>query len=228
MSDCRLVAPRVYCDVNAGIVFKLASLEHAVETAVKFCTLNERDLPPVTWPAYWPASLRISMMATFQRGVQLTACFKNDLTGTGRCNNIHDMQHIKQPIGISTNCLVDFTNATVGPIRKSNRSDICWTGLRGRLMTDVHSDAKNCLLRKRRHFGWVRTVAPGCASVCYWFELIPQVRHHLFPRDFCRAVWATLCVLSVQCAWTNQLLSCVAPTPDIRRANENRIVWAGH
>ena len=44
----------------AGIVFKLASLDRAVEYAVKFCTLNEHDLLPVTSKATWPASRRIS------------------------------------------------------------------------------------------------------------------------------------------------------------------------
>ena len=34
------------------------------------------------------ASRRISIVVTFQRDVQLTACYKNNLTGTGRCNNI--------------------------------------------------------------------------------------------------------------------------------------------
>ena len=29
-----------------GMVFKMASLVHAVESAVGFCTSNERDLPP--------------------------------------------------------------------------------------------------------------------------------------------------------------------------------------
>ena len=36
-SDCPLVAPRIFCNVMAGIVFKLASLDHAIEYAVGFC-----------------------------------------------------------------------------------------------------------------------------------------------------------------------------------------------
>ena len=48
----------------AGIVFKTASLDHAVESAVGFCTLHERDLPPVTSPEYWPLSRQISMTAS--------------------------------------------------------------------------------------------------------------------------------------------------------------------
>ena len=71
----------------AGIVFKLAFIDHAIEYAVGFCTSNERDLPPVTSQVCWPASRRIS--ADGHIAVQLTVCFLNNLTGTGRCNYIH-------------------------------------------------------------------------------------------------------------------------------------------
>ena len=40
----------------------------------------------MTSQACWPASWQISMI---KRDVQLTACYKNNPTGTGRCNNIH-------------------------------------------------------------------------------------------------------------------------------------------
>ena len=64
----------------AGIVFKLASLDHAIEYAVGFLRQNERDLSLMTslatWPC-WPASLWIS------DDVLLTAFFLNNLTGTG-------------------------------------------------------------------------------------------------------------------------------------------------
>ena len=42
---------------KVGIVFKIASLYHAVESAIGF---NERDFPPVTSQACWPASQWIS------------------------------------------------------------------------------------------------------------------------------------------------------------------------
>ena len=40
-SDYPLVAPRIFCVTSmAGIVFKLSSLDHAVEYAVGFCMLK--------------------------------------------------------------------------------------------------------------------------------------------------------------------------------------------
>ena len=66
MSDYPLVALRVnFATPMAGIVFKMASLDHAVESAVGVCTL------------------------TFQIGVQLTARYNNNPTGTCRCNDVH-------------------------------------------------------------------------------------------------------------------------------------------
>ena len=72
----------------AGNVLKLASLDQAVEYAVGFL---QRDFLPVASQACWPASRRLSMMATFQSDEHLTACFKNNLTGTFRCNNINSI-----------------------------------------------------------------------------------------------------------------------------------------
>ena len=91
MSDYPLVALRVFSDAMAGIVLKvkLGSLDDAIESAVGLGTLNERDLPPVTSQACCPASRRISMTVRFQRDAQLTLCFKNNLTGTGRHNYIN-------------------------------------------------------------------------------------------------------------------------------------------
>ena len=55
----------------AGIVFKLASLDHAIEYAVGF---NERDLSPVMSLATWPASRWISDDGRIP-GRRTTACF---------------------------------------------------------------------------------------------------------------------------------------------------------
>ena len=55
----------------------------------------------MTSPACLPASPRISMTATFQRDVHLAACFKNNPTGTGRCNYIHST-HVAHQSGILT------------------------------------------------------------------------------------------------------------------------------
>ena len=35
------------------------------------------------------------MTATFQHDVQFTACYKNNLTGTGRCNHIHTINRYR-------------------------------------------------------------------------------------------------------------------------------------
>ena len=39
-SDYPLVSPRVFCDVNGGNRIHNASLDHAVESAIRFCTVK--------------------------------------------------------------------------------------------------------------------------------------------------------------------------------------------
>ena len=67
--------------------------DHVVESAVGLCTkasYNERGLRAMTSQACWPASRRISDDGHIS--AQCTAaCYKNNLTGTVRCNNIHTM-----------------------------------------------------------------------------------------------------------------------------------------
>ena len=76
----------------AGIIFKLASLDHAIEYAVGFVRQNERNLSPMTslatWPC-WPASRWISDDGHIPRRRTTNCVFLNNLTGTGRCNYIH-------------------------------------------------------------------------------------------------------------------------------------------
>ena len=94
LSDYPLMVPRVFCDVNGG----------------------NRIQNGFPWPRCWICGRilyvkmnvichqwrhrrlgrllgRSAMTATFQRDVQLTACYKNKLTGTGRCNYIHSTQY---------------------------------------------------------------------------------------------------------------------------------------
>ena len=62
----------------AGIVFKLASLDHAIEYAVGFVRQNERDLSPMTSLALGRVGRLLggsATMATFRGDVLLTAFF---------------------------------------------------------------------------------------------------------------------------------------------------------
>ena len=79
------MAPHVFCDSNGGNRIQMASLDRDIESAVGFCTLKRMRFAASDVTACWPASRRISMMTIFQLDVQLTACHKNNLTGTGRC-----------------------------------------------------------------------------------------------------------------------------------------------
>ena len=38
------------------------------------------------------------MMATFQLDVQLPACYKNNMSGTGQCNNVHSTHVAHQTV----------------------------------------------------------------------------------------------------------------------------------
>ena len=62
----------------AGIVLKLASLDHAIEYAVGWLLDG------------------LAMMATFQGDVLLTAFLLNNLTGAGRSNYIHSTYVARQ------------------------------------------------------------------------------------------------------------------------------------
>ena len=84
----------------AEIVFKLASLDHAMEYAVGFLRKNERDLSLMTslatWPC-WPASRWISDDGHIPwRRPILIAFFLNNLTGTSRCNYINSTYVARQ------------------------------------------------------------------------------------------------------------------------------------
>ena len=96
MSDYPLVVPRVFCYVNGG-----NHIQHGFP--LPCCWIRHRILyVKINVICHQWRRRRVgrllggsASMATFQHDVQLTACYKNILTGPGRCNN-------KRPIGILT------------------------------------------------------------------------------------------------------------------------------